>query len=116
MSSPIMPIRDPSGLRGPSASASTPADGGAFSTALAAAERLPAIEASRGGPPPELLDQIAAADARHEQLRASGSELRFSADEQSGRVTIELRNSEADTTRTISTAEAFEIAAGRAHG
>jgi hypothetical protein len=120
MSSPILPIWGPSGPPGHSASAPTAdggaSDGGAFLAALAASERMPTIEASRGGPPPEVLDQIAAAAGRNEQLRASGRELRFCADEQSGRVTIELRDRQAGTARTISAAEALDIAAGKALG
>ena len=39
--------------------------------------RLLAVDASRGGPPPEVLHQIAAAGRIEEQLRESGQQLRF---------------------------------------
>jgi hypothetical protein len=71
------------------------------------------IEASRGGPPPELLEQMTAAAHIHEQLREDGCELRFGGSRSDGRVAIELHDAGGSTTRAISVLEACRIAAGK---
>lgn len=114
MSSPILPIDGPRGL---SSSTSIARDTGdeiaTFMSELSASERALAIGAGRGGPPPEVLDQITAASRINEQLRESGYELCFSTSEKGARVKIELRDSQGNTVRTVSAAEAIEIAAGK---
>ncbi|MGO9762988.1 MAG: hypothetical protein ACLP1Q_17185 [Solirubrobacteraceae bacterium] len=79
---------------------------------MAAGETKLALVASRGGPPPELLDQIAAAGRIEEQLRESGHQLRFTAAD-GGRTTIELHDRDGNDVRILSTAEALELAAGK---
>lgn len=74
------------------------------------------IDASRGGPPPELLAQMAAAGRTESRLRARGRHLRFVGDGLGARTTIELHDLDAGTVRVITTAEAFELAAGRQLG
>jgi hypothetical protein len=85
---------------------------GAFASELAAGETTLALTASRGGPPPEVRHEIANAARIEEQLRDSGRQLRFepAAD---GRTLIEVRDLDGNTVRTLSTAEALEIAAGK---
>ena len=70
------------------------------------------IEAHRGGPPPEVLEQMTAALQIDEQLRRDGHELRFHAPRPGGRVGIELFDIEGATSRAVSVREAFDIAAG----
>ena len=114
MSSPIMPIRDP---RAPSKPASSsPSDAptmAAFVAELAASERSLTIEDNRSGPPPEVVEQMSAAGQIAEQMRERGQEVRFSFSA-SGRVRAEL--CDGGSTRTLSTAEVFDIAAGRPLG
>jgi hypothetical protein len=63
-------------------------------------------------PPPEVLDQIAAAGRICRQLGESGRELRFS-EGQEGRVTVELADREGNTVKSMLISEALEIAAGK---
>ncbi len=114
MSSPIMPIRDPRAPSEPTSSAPSDATNmAAFVAELAASERSLRVEAARSGPPPEVLEQIAAASRIGEQMRERGQEVRFSFSE-TGRVRVELDDGNA--VRTLSTAEVFDIAAGKAIG
>jgi hypothetical protein len=112
MSSPITPIEGP---LDPHTVTTTAADAECivtFAPELAAGETKLAIIASRGGPPPEVLDQIATAATIEEQLRESGRQLRFSATD-GGRTRIELHDGDGNVVRHVSTAEALELAAGR---
>jgi hypothetical protein len=117
MSSPILPINGPLGLLrvAPSAGAGAE-DIGAFVSELTAGEATLALAASRGGPPAEVLDQIAAAGRIEEQLREGGHQLRFSAAAQGERIRIEIHDHEGNPVRTLSTAEALELAAGKPLG
>jgi hypothetical protein len=69
------------------------------------------IEASRGGPPPEVLEQMTTALQIHEQMREEGRELRFQAPRAGGRVGIELCGSDGATAQAVSIREAFDMAA-----
>ncbi len=117
MNSPILPINGPSdlSLAAPSADAGT-ADISAFVSELAARETAFGPIASRGAPPPEVLEQIAAAGRIDEQLRADGQQLRFSRATPGERTRIEIHDRDGNAVRTLSTAEAVEIAAGRPLG
>ena len=112
MSSPILPINGPSGRSTATPSASG-ADVGAFVSELAASESMFALDARRGGPPAEVLDQIAAAGRIDERLRESGQQLRFTEPEHGGHTRIEIIDRDGHVVRTLSTAEALEIAAGK---
>ncbi len=117
MSSPIMPIEGPLGRAALKPTAGGVADEiGAFVSALAASDSASAIDVSRGAPPPEVLDQIAAAGRTHERLREGGHELRFQAAVPGGRTTIELHDRAGDSVRSLSASEAVEIADGRPLG
>jgi hypothetical protein len=70
------------------------------------------IEPSHGAPPPDVLDQIAAAGGIQEGLREAGFELRFSTPRPGARVSIELCDLEGNPMRIVSVGEALEIAAG----
>ncbi len=117
MSSPILPIHRPSRPSSitPSAGANAE-DIGAFVSELAAGKATLTLAASRGGPPLEVLDQIAAAGRIEEQLRASGHQLRFSPAAPGERTRIEIHDREGNAVRTLSTAEALELAAGKPLG
>jgi hypothetical protein len=114
MSSPILPITDFPGRPTDTPSVTNSAeDIGALVSALSASEPTPRLVASRGGPPPELLEQIAAAGRIEEQLRESGYQLRFSGAAMGQRMKIELVDRDGNAMRSLSAAEALELAAGK---
>jgi len=130
MSSPIVPAPGPLGPppstqdrpAGPGVAASTGiGDVGSFIAELAAGVSALSIAAGRNpdrvvdavaGPPPEVLDQIAAAGRIGEQLRDAGHELRFFTPSDGGRVTIEVHDRDGNSVGRISPAAALELAAG----
>jgi hypothetical protein len=70
------------------------------------------LAASRGGPPQELLEQIAAATCFEARLREGGHHLRFHTEAHGGPPRIELHDRDGNAVRALSTTEAFELAAG----
>lgn len=115
MTSPIMPFNGPSTPSGSPrqmpfirGNAAEPA---AFESELAASDRVLASQDDSGAPPPEVLDQVAAAGRICREMSESGHELRFSGG-QEGRVTVELSDHKGKTVKSISIAEALEIATG----
>jgi hypothetical protein len=114
MSSPILPITDFTGRPTDIPQAPTGAeDIGAIVSALSAGEFPLTLIASRGGPPPELLEEIAAAGMIEERLRDGGHRLRFTSAVGGRPTTIELIDRDGNTMRSLSTAEALEVAAGK---
>jgi hypothetical protein len=113
MNSPLLPT---SGASGPARRTTSGRDSQEeFATLVAelgASGRPLTIGARTAGPPPELLEQMAAAGRLQEQLRERGEELRFAAQRSSGRPAIRLHDSVRDSSRSVSIAEAFTIAAG----
>jgi hypothetical protein len=109
MNSPILPVGGPSGPQIPSSSTATVT--GDFSVELDAGENTFAIEVARGGPPPLVLEQIAAAGAIEEGLRAAGQQVRFQPAGPGEPTQIELHERDG-AVRTLSLGEAFELAAG----
>jgi len=69
--------------------------------------------ASRGAPPPQVLDAIAAAGGIHEQLRERGRHLRFFTAEPGEGARLEIHDDDGNLVRTVSMTEAVELAAGR---
>ena len=118
MNSPILPVDGPSDLSSPTRPAvptppalATNGDAGAFVSELAAGENALSIAARRGGPPQEVLDQIAAATRIEQTMRADGQRLRFHT--APGKpTTIELDEREGEAVRTLSVGEALDIATG----
>jgi hypothetical protein len=117
MSSPIMPIRDlrvssdiKSSIKSPKSS--DPADTAAFVAELAAGEHSLTVEDARGGPPPEVLEQMATAGLIGEQMREHGAEVRFSL-HATGRVKVELHSDDGSPVRTLSPTQVFDLAAGK---
>jgi len=75
-----------------------------------------AIDLTHGGPPPELLDQMARADEINTRLRSEGREICFALSADGGSVQIELRDAAGSVLRILSLAEAIEIAEGDDEG
>jgi hypothetical protein len=115
MTSSILPFSGPrssAGLSYPMSFMSDADDPAAFQSDLSTADRLLASQDSSGTPPPEVLDQVAAAGRISREMRESGHELRFS-EGQEGRVTVELADREGRTVKSMLISEALEIAAGK---
>ena len=115
MTSSILPFHGPSSLAGFSYPMSLMRDTGdpvAPQSDLSTADRLLASQDGSGSPPPEVLDQVAAAGRISREMRESGHELRFSGG-QEGRVTVELADREGKTVKSMLISEALEIAAGK---
>jgi uncharacterized FlaG/YvyC family protein len=74
--------------------------------------RTVAPQSIPSSPPEEVLEEMARAAQIHEELASTGRELRFTRDERSGRTKIEVRDREGHVLRTISHAQALEVAAG----
>jgi hypothetical protein len=113
MSSPITPPQGPAAARPalPTAAA-RPSAAPQGAGAPFASELTVALDTVPSSPPREVLDQMASAAQRHEALSAQGRELRFSRDEQSGRTRIEVRDRGGNVLKTLSPAQALEVAAG----
>lgn len=112
MSSPISPITGPLG----SAQLSSPALSGAEDLTtllceLGSDSAGPTIAAGRGGPPPEVLEQMAGAYKLWGRLRRRGLEVRFSL-EQEGQPVIELHDEKHGTVRQLTMDEAMALAVG----
>jgi hypothetical protein len=115
MTSPILPFSGPSSFAGSSHPMSFMRDAGetaAFQSELSASDRLLASQDGSGTPPPEVLDQVAAAGRISREMRESGHELRFS-EGQEGRISVELSDRKGKTVKSMSISEALEIAAGK---
>ncbi len=69
-------------------------------------------DAVPSSPPREVLEEMASAAHTYEALSSQGRELRFARDERSGRTRIEVRDRDGHVLRTLSPAQALEVAAG----
>jgi hypothetical protein len=116
MSSPITPPQGPAatqsalaveGIGGPA-----PRTAPQSSIEPAALEPSISLETLPSSPPQEVLDQMARASQIHAELSSQGRELRFARDRQSGRTQIEVRDRGGNVLRTLSPAQALEVAAG----
>jgi uncharacterized FlaG/YvyC family protein len=70
------------------------------------------VDTTPSRPPEEVLDQIAAASDRYEQLRAQQRELHFAHDPSTNRVVVEVRDLEGNVLRTIPPSKALDVIAG----
>ena len=93
------------------AGARAAAPGGGFADALAAtaSARVDAIPAS---PPPEVIDEMLAAQRAIDEMHAYGRTLHFAMD--AGRVRIEVHDLDGNVLKEIPPSRALEIAGGRA--
>jgi hypothetical protein len=112
MSSPIPPTEGSITVRSASAASAARRTGAPFSLA-APAQSAVSLNTFPSSPPQEVLDEMASAARVHDTLSAQGRELHFAHDPQSGRMTIEVRDSGGHVLRTISPSEALEVAAGK---
>ena len=115
MTSSILPFNGPrshAGLPYPMSFMNDAGDPVAPRSDLSTADRLLASQDGSGTPPPEVLDQVAAAGRISREMRESGHELRFSNGKE-GRVTVELEDREGKTVKSMSISEALEVAAGK---
>jgi hypothetical protein len=96
MSSPSAPPTDPSATEG------APDDRG----------EPRAIDLTHGGPPSELLDQMARADEVNTRLRRTGREIAFALSADGGSLQIELRDESGRVLRILSLSEAIDLAEG----
>jgi hypothetical protein len=63
-------------------------------------------------PPEELREEMAAAAARVDQLRAQGREIHFERDLETGRITIEVRDLNGNVIRTIPASTMLDVIGG----
>jgi hypothetical protein len=78
----------------------------------AAPQSAVSLQTLPSSPPPEVLEQMAGAAQRYDELTAQGRELRFARDEESGRTQIEVRDRGGQLVKTLSPAQALDVAAG----
>jgi hypothetical protein len=112
VSSPTTPITDPVRPSHGTAPSDDPEAVG-FAAELARSERGEGIDISEAGPPDEVLDQMARADAINTRLRQEGYEISFALSPDGCRLEIELRDSSGNLLRTLSASEAADLAAGK---
>ena len=110
MSSPTQPYSGPTGPLDPAASILL-ADLEASFGELTLADEDGPLGSQRGGPPREVLEEIAAADAALARLAQSGQTVHFS-ECGDGSTRIELQSLDGITLRTLSAAEAIALACG----
>ena len=75
-------------------------------------EAIRAIDLTHGGPPPELLDQMAHADEINMRLRRRGCQISFELSADGCSLQIELRDRAGSVLRVLSLSEATDIAEG----
>ncbi len=114
MNSPIMPTEGPLELADAAPSAGSDADDlTTLVSELTVSEATFVPLASRGTPPPQVLDQMGAAGAIHDQLRDRGRHVRFFAGAPGEHARLEIRDDDGNLMRIVSMTEAVELAAGR---
>lgn len=69
----------------------------------------PVVVETRSGPPPEVIEAMEAAARALERLRELGRELRFSRDEESGELTIEVRTLDGKLLATIPPSKLLDL-------
>ena len=102
MNSPTPPFIEPAGSAAPS-----------LREELARSEGLHEFEITRCGPPEEVLEQMAHADAIYTRLRERGLQLGFALSADPTSLQIELRDGTGALLRTLSAGEAVAFATGR---
>jgi hypothetical protein len=110
MSSPILPAEGLPGLPSTPPATNISVAAGAFIAELDADAGAPRVEAARGCPPPEVLDEILAADELAQQLLESGYQLRFFPSSHGGRTRIELQDTDGTLVSVLTPAQAVAIA------
>ena len=86
-----------------------------FSLELARPARVDTAELTiPAAPPAEALDEVGSAAARALELAAANRELHFSRNEETGRVTVQVRDLDGNVIRTIPPSEALAVLSGAA--
>lgn len=78
----------------------------------AATQSSVSVRTLPSSPPQDVLEQMADAAQRYDELTSAGRELRFTHDQESGRTRIEVRDRAGRLVKTLSPAEALDVAAG----
>jgi hypothetical protein len=115
MTMPIQPTQGANATgSSPNAQSARPS-GANFETALVGASVVAqdSFDTFPSTPPQAVLDEMAGAARVHDALHAQGRELRFARDETSGRVAVEVRDAGGSVLRTLSLAQALDVAAGK---
>jgi hypothetical protein len=115
MSSPILPIQGPSGPRCADCATTVADDVDDLLTQLNSDGRALSIAVVRVGPPAEVLEQIAAAGAIEQRMRAAGQRVRFVPAAPGERTQAEIHDRDGSV-RPLTLSEACELAAGRPLG
>lgn len=113
MSSPLLPTSDRPGPTTPTSSGSILEDEFDVFLSELTPGRPPEFGAAASHPPLDVLEQIADAGARQQELSEQGQELRFSVTGSRERVSIVLTDASGKVCRNVSIVEAFAIAAGK---
>jgi hypothetical protein len=118
MSSLIQPTQAPSATpRATPVSPTGAARAGATETSPTAESEAPvSLDMLPSSPPPEVLAQIQTAGANYETLRAQGCQVRYSYDEQARKTTVQLLDGSGTVIKTLSPAEAVDLAMGAVDG
>jgi hypothetical protein len=119
MSSPINPTQGVTGAEAPSrtsaaaeVAASSAVRGVVGGTRPASVDSSVSLEAVPATPPQEVLEQMAEAGQRYEALSAQGQELHFTRDADGNVATLEVRGAGGEVLKSLSLAEAVDLAAG----
>jgi len=113
LSAPITPAGGPEPTpETEAASASAPARRTQPAQAADAEEPSVRVDTFPSSPPPEVAHEMAIADRAYEKLRASGRDISFQTDPQTGRTTIALLDQSGAATRTLSVEELLKAAVG----
>lgn len=83
---------------------------------MSGSEASVSLDAVPSAPPPEVVAQIQTAGANYEALRAQGYEVRYSHDSQTRKTTVELVDGAGTVLKTLSPAEAVDLAMGGSDG
>jgi hypothetical protein len=113
MSSPIQPTQGATPANAPLSGGTSRRVVTGFSMAPTTPGRAVSLDTLPASPPQQVLEEMATAARVHDGLRAMGRELHFAHDENSGRMTIEVRDNGGNVLRTISPAQALDVAAGK---
>lgn len=79
---------------------------------LASPLNLDRVELSDRVPPPELRAEIERASERASELASLNRELHFAKDEESGRITVQVRDLDGNVIRTIPNSEVLDVLSG----
>ena len=71
------------------------------------------VDTIPASPPPEVHDAIGVANQAYHNLKADGSELRFKVDESTGKVTVEVHDTQGNLMFTVPASTVLDVASGQ---